>query len=101
MMFPCNPRTPLSPDIWRGGRPSVLQQREIPRIYHYVCFSISPSTEDTLTLRKILQDALASVFGSTRSGAYLDLLWVNEDGSEMVVRIGNAYVPTFQVQFAL
>ena len=60
--------------------------------YHYVRFSISPPTNDALTVRKTLQDALMQSFGLVSANTYIDVLWLAEDGSEVVVRVGEGYV---------
>ncbi|KAG1721966.1 hypothetical protein EDB19DRAFT_1770323, partial [Suillus lakei] len=40
-----------------------------------------------LKLRKSMQDGLAETFGITAAGTYLDILWIAESGSEVVVRL--------------
>lgn len=34
-----------------------------------------------------MQDSLAEAFGVTASGTYLDILWIAEDGSNVILRI--------------
>lgn len=64
--------------------------------YHYVRFSISPPTNDALTVRKTLQDALMQSFGLVSANTYMDVLWLAEDGSEVVIRVGERYVMTLK-----
>jgi hypothetical protein len=47
---------------------------------------------DALTLRKAIQDAVSRAFGLVHAGTYADILWVAEDGSEMVMRVKDACV---------
>ena len=54
---------------------------------HYLRFAISPACPDELTVRKAFQDALLQSFGLTSANIYLDILWLAEDGAEVVVRI--------------
>ncbi|EKM52385.1 uncharacterized protein PHACADRAFT_61360, partial [Phanerochaete carnosa HHB-10118-sp] len=53
---------------------------------HYIRFSVSPANTDGLTIRKALQDALLQSFGLTSANVYVDVLWLAEDGAEVVVR---------------
>ncbi len=54
--------------------------------YNYMRFSVSPKTADTLSLRQAIQSALVQTFGIAGGSIYLDILWVVEDGNEMVLR---------------
>ncbi|KAH8831204.1 hypothetical protein DL96DRAFT_1586842 [Flagelloscypha sp. PMI_526] len=54
--------------------------------YHYILFQISPKPTDELALRKSIQDALSESFGQTGASAYVDILWLNEQGDKSIVR---------------
>ncbi|KAF9228141.1 hypothetical protein BS17DRAFT_692784 [Gyrodon lividus] len=58
-------------------------------MHHYICLSMEPRCTDALLIRKSLQDALTDVFGLTFSSTYIDILSVNEQGSEVVVRVSS------------
>ncbi|GJE88983.1 hypothetical protein PsYK624_050710 [Phanerochaete sordida] len=57
---------------------------------HYIRFALSPATSDGLAIRKTLQDALLQAFGLTCANTYVDILWLAEDGGEVVVRVGSS-----------
>ena len=65
--------------------------RRLTSDYHYIRFSVSPACIDILAIRKSMQDALGQSFGLVSSHTYVDVLWLAEDGSEVVVRIGPRY----------
>ena len=66
----------------------IMQQgHPFPTENHYIRFSITPSTQDVLILRKALSDALTQTFGTTCASIYLDILWVSEQGTSMVIRV--------------
>ena len=65
--------------------------RRLTPDYHYIRFSVSPASTDVLAIRKTMQDALGQSFGLVSSHIYVDVLWLAEDGSEVVVRIGPRY----------
>ncbi|KAG7445228.1 uncharacterized protein BT62DRAFT_184232 [Guyanagaster necrorhizus] len=54
--------------------------------YHYMRFSVSPKISDALSVRQAIQGALVQAFGVAGGSIYLDILWVAEEGNEMVVR---------------
>lgn len=56
--------------------------------YHYIRFSVTPASLDGLTIRKTIQDALLQSFGLVSANIYMDVLWLAEDGLEVVVRVG-------------
>ncbi|TCD67748.1 hypothetical protein EIP91_011990 [Steccherinum ochraceum] len=58
--------------------------------YHYIRFSVSPPTSDALKIRKTVQDALMQSFGLVAANTYMDVLWLAEDGSEIVLRVGES-----------
>ncbi|KAH0833930.1 hypothetical protein J3R83DRAFT_11117 [Lanmaoa asiatica] len=60
--------------------------------HHYIRLSLEPRCTDVLLIRKSLQDALADTFGLTFASTYIDVLSVNELGSETVVRVNPEYV---------
>ncbi|KAH7911132.1 hypothetical protein BJ138DRAFT_1151359 [Hygrophoropsis aurantiaca] len=64
----------------------------IPASCHYICFALAPSCCDALTIRKALQDSLTQMFGVT-SSTYIDILSINEDGTQVVVRVGEKDAP--------
>ncbi|TFK29165.1 hypothetical protein FA15DRAFT_610895 [Coprinopsis marcescibilis] len=53
---------------------------------HYIRFSVSPPTSDALSLRKAIADSLTEAFGATSTSTRVDILWIAEDGKEMVIR---------------
>ncbi|KAI0693094.1 hypothetical protein C8T65DRAFT_70217 [Cerioporus squamosus] len=67
--------------------------RRLTPDYHYIRFSVSPACTEVLTIRKSIQDALGQSFGLVSSHTYVDMLWMAEDGSEVVVRIGPNEAP--------
>ncbi|RDX47654.1 hypothetical protein OH76DRAFT_1405715 [Lentinus brumalis] len=67
--------------------------RRLTSDYHYIRFSVSPASTDILTIRKSIQDALGQSFGLVSSHTYVDVLWIANDGSEVVVRIGPSDAP--------
>ncbi|KAF8228729.1 hypothetical protein L208DRAFT_1290017 [Tricholoma matsutake] len=60
-----------------------------PSEHHYIRLAISPPNNDTLVLRKTLQDSLTQTFGITSSSTYIDILWVADGGDQFVIRVGN------------
>ncbi|KAI9058765.1 hypothetical protein FKP32DRAFT_1581165 [Trametes sanguinea] len=67
--------------------------RKLSSKYRYIRFSVSPPSADVLTLRKLIQDALAQSFGLVSSHTYLDVLSLSDDGSSLVLRIGENDAP--------
>ncbi|KAG8215190.1 hypothetical protein J3R82DRAFT_8723 [Butyriboletus roseoflavus] len=65
----------------------------LPPTHYYIRLSMEPRCTDVLRIRKSLQDALADMFGLTFASTYVDVLSVNEPGSETVVRVDSEYVP--------
>jgi hypothetical protein len=61
-------------------------------MHHYIRLSMEPRCTDVLLIRKSLQNALTDMFGFTFSSTYIDILSVNEQGSEVVVRANPEYV---------
>ncbi|KAN0080131.1 hypothetical protein V8E55_009697 [Tylopilus felleus] len=55
--------------------------------HHYIRLSMQPRCTDALLIRKSIQDALTDMFGLTFASTYIDVLSVNELGSESVVRV--------------
>ena len=53
---------------------------------------MQPRCTDGLLIRKSIQDALADMFGLTSAGTYVDVLFVDEPGSETVIRVSPEYV---------
>lgn len=60
--------------------------------HHYIRLAVEPRCTDVLRIRKSLQDALSDMFGLTFAGTYIDVLSVDELGSETVVRVHPEYV---------
>lgn len=54
---------------------------------HYLLFGIAPATPDILTIRQAISDALGLSFGATSSATYLDILWIEDEGTKCVIRI--------------
>lgn len=65
--------------------------------YHYILFSIVPSTPDPFAIRHAMQNALIQAFGIVGGSLYVDVLWVAEDGSETVVRVRQPFVLLFSM----
>jgi len=42
-----------------------------------------------------MQDGLAETFGVTASGTYLDILWIAEGGSDVIIRLAVEDAPNF------
>lgn len=55
-------------------------------VNHYMRLSLSPSNTNDFFVRKALQNALGQTFGLTSAGIQLDVLWLAEDGTEVVIR---------------
>lgn len=55
--------------------------------YHYIRFALAPPCSDALMIRKHLQDALLQSFGLTSANTQVDILWVADDGSAVVLRL--------------
>lgn len=69
-----------------------MTRRLFSNRHSYIHFSINPPCTDALKLRKAIQDGLAETFGITASGTYLDILWIAESGSEIVIRLSEESV---------
>jgi len=54
---------------------------------HYLLLSMTPATQDILTIRKTISDALELSFGMTFSAIYIDILWVDNEGAKSVIRV--------------
>ncbi|KIJ61196.1 hypothetical protein HYDPIDRAFT_138023 [Hydnomerulius pinastri MD-312] len=65
----------------------------LPSIHHYICLGVEPCCTDALLIRKSLQDILTELFGLTVSSTYIDILSVNEQGSEIVIRVNPEDAP--------
>ncbi|KIL59984.1 hypothetical protein M378DRAFT_84358 [Amanita muscaria Koide BX008] len=68
-------------------------QRPLRSPYRYIRLSVVPPTLDILYLRKSFQDALSALFGVTSASIYLDILWLADDGSQFVLRVGEQDSP--------
>ncbi|KAF5381525.1 hypothetical protein D9757_008129 [Collybiopsis confluens] len=55
--------------------------------YHYLRLSLEPKEQEQLRIRYTIQQALLETFGITAGSIYLDILWVAQDGSDVVIRI--------------
>ncbi|KAF8154231.1 hypothetical protein B0H34DRAFT_82166 [Crassisporium funariophilum] len=64
-----------------------MQTQPLTLENHYIRFSIRPETKDALTIRRCISDALTQNFGSTYSSTYIDVLWVEDNGKECVIRV--------------
>jgi len=58
--------------------------------YRYIRFSVQPGVNDPLSLRKLLESAMAQSFGLSRAGTYMDVFWIAQDGSGAIIRVGEA-----------
>ncbi|KAJ8073022.1 hypothetical protein PM082_019890 [Marasmius tenuissimus] len=56
--------------------------------YHYVLFSLKPPIQPNseLKIRQTIQDALNESFGVALGSIYVDVLSVNDNGTEAVIR---------------
>ncbi|KAF8502992.1 hypothetical protein BU17DRAFT_58645 [Hysterangium stoloniferum] len=66
----------------------------LPNVYRYIRLSVKPSISEGLTIRKLLEIAMLQSFGVTRAGTYMDVLWISEEGHEVVIRIADADAET-------
>jgi hypothetical protein len=64
-----------------------MTRHPFPKKYSYIHLSITPPCTDALKIRKTMQDGLAEAFGVTASGTYLDILWIAEVGSDVIIRL--------------
>ncbi len=64
-----------------------MPHRLAPR-HRYIRFSVTPPCTESLTIRKVIQDALNQSFGLLSSHTYIDILWLAGDGGAVVLRIG-------------
>lgn len=64
-----------------------MSRHSLPSTYHYVRFAVAPACADALSIRKAIQDALTQAFGLVSASTHVDVLWLADDGSEMVVRL--------------
>ncbi|KAJ3762537.1 hypothetical protein EV360DRAFT_35499 [Lentinula raphanica] len=55
--------------------------------HHYLRFEVQPKVTSELSIRQTIHRALLESFGLTGGTIYLDVLWVSEDGLEMVIRV--------------
>lgn len=69
-----------------------MSLRHMHPTHHYIRLAMEPRCTDVLLIRKALQDALSETVGITFAGTYVDVLYVNESGSETVVRVNAEYV---------
>ncbi|KAJ7576900.1 hypothetical protein C8J56DRAFT_799242 [Mycena floridula] len=53
----------------------------------YLRLSVSPATTDLLSLRQAIQVSLAQMFGEVMANVYLDILWVAEEGTAMIIGV--------------
>ncbi|KAG9308712.1 hypothetical protein JVU11DRAFT_11670 [Chiua virens] len=63
--------------------------------HHYIRLAMEPRCTDVLRIRKSIQDALTEMFGLTFASTYIDVLSVDELGSETVIRISPDDAPKF------
>lgn len=77
---PAGPKITLLPSTPMSSQPVHSSK-------HYILFSVSPPSTDALRLRKHLSDALDQAFGTTSAAVNIDVLWIAEDGKELVVRV--------------
>ncbi|KAF9529118.1 hypothetical protein CPB83DRAFT_284683 [Crepidotus variabilis] len=57
--------------------------------YYYIRYSIAPPTQDGLTIRKVLAEAITQSFGMSAEGIYIDILWIKPSGEECAVRLNH------------
>ncbi|KAF9054142.1 hypothetical protein BJ165DRAFT_687282 [Panaeolus papilionaceus] len=60
---------------------------------HYIRFAVTPPTKDALKIRKALGDAISDSYGMTAAGAYLDILYISDEGRECVIRLDKNDAP--------
>jgi hypothetical protein len=71
---------------------TIMTRHPLSNNHSYILLSINPPCADALKLRKAMQDGLMETFGITASGTYLDILWIAESGSEVVIRLAEKSV---------
>ena len=64
----------------------------LPFIYRYIRFSVNPAISESLSLRKLLENAMLQSFGVSRAGTYMDVLWISTDGCAAVIRVSDSWV---------
>ena len=64
-----------------------MQPQQLKTDHHYLRFSIEPACAEPLTVRKAFQDALLQTFGLTSANTYIDVLWLAENGTGVVIRL--------------
>jgi len=64
---------------------------------HYMLLSVAPPTQEANAIRKTIADALAQSFGLASGSAYMDILWVDPDGLQCIVRAHKRYVGAFRI----
>ncbi|EPS98907.1 hypothetical protein FOMPIDRAFT_1125433 [Fomitopsis schrenkii] len=67
-----------------------MSRHTLPSTYHYIRFSVAPACTDALSIRKSIQDAFAHAFGLVSASTHVDVLWLADDGSEVVVRLAES-----------
>lgn len=60
----------------------------VPPIDTYLTIHLNPPTTDDLVLMKSIHDAMQQSFGLTRALTYFDLAWKDENGTRIVIRVG-------------
>ena len=64
-----------------------MSRHTLPSTYHYVRLAVAPACADALSIRKAIQDAFTQTFGLVSASTHVDVLWLADDGSEVVVRL--------------
>ncbi|CAL1698210.1 unnamed protein product [Somion occarium] len=81
VMFKASPAPPQA---------DTMPPQSLANDYHYIRLSVNPPSTEALSLRKAMQDALSQSFGLISANTYIDVLWLSDDGSQMVVRVSNS-----------
>ncbi|KAE9401842.1 hypothetical protein BT96DRAFT_1089496 [Gymnopus androsaceus JB14] len=55
--------------------------------HHYLHLALQPRVPGALSIRQSIHEALLESFGITGGSIHLDVLWVSDDGSEIVLRV--------------
>ena len=64
----------------------------LPKTHRYIRVKLSPPSPDALLVRRALQDALSQTFGLVSAGTYMDILWVEDEGKEAIIRVAEGCV---------
>ena len=77
------------------------EKHHLPSMHRYIRLSVVPPSLNSLSLRKSLQDSLDSLFGVTSASIYVDILWLADDGSQLILRVNEQSVQRMSINAAV